>query len=316
MNRNENYIQPDSSDLSIDTEKQNKDFKRAEFWAAFGVIGNILLTIVKAAAGIIGGSSAMIADSVHSASDIVASTVVFFSLKIAKKPADEDHPYGHGKAEAIAASVVGMLLVAAGFQILKTAIFTIRAGSVESPGMIALYAAILSIVVKELMYRITYKVGVEINSPSTIANAHDHRSDAFSSIATFIGIGGAIMGFPIMDPIAGGIVALFILKMGYDITVDASHQIMDKSVDNSKIALVKETVLSTPGVVSAHDIRVIQSGPFYRVDLDICVDENLTLKTAHIICDSARSNVFKSMEKVIDVRIHVDPFFVSDQAQS
>lgn len=108
MKKSETYIQPDSSHLSIDSEKQSKDFKRAEFWAAFGVIGNILLTFVKAAAGIIGGSSAMIADSVHSASDIVASTVVFFSLKIAKKPADEDHPYGHGKAEAIAASVVGM----------------------------------------------------------------------------------------------------------------------------------------------------------------------------------------------------------------
>lgn len=291
----------------IDHDKHQEDFRTAEKWAIIGIFGNLILTAIKAFAGIVGGSSAMVADAAHSASDIVASAVVFFSLKVAKKPADKEHPFGHGKAESIASSIVGFMLMAAGFVIIKGAYDTIITGSVHSPSNIALYAAILSIVVKEAMYRATYRVGKRINSPSTIANAMDHRSDAFSSIATFIGIGGAILGFPLMDPIAGGIVALFILKMGYDIILDSADQIMDRSADTEKVDTIIQAVLSTPGVESTHDVRVRQSGPFYLVDLDICVDKNKSLGQAHEICDSARVNVFNSFEKINEVRIHVDP---------
>lgn len=293
--------------ISIDHEKHEKDFKTAEKWAVIGIVGNLVLTAFKAFAGVIGGSSAMVADAMHSASDIVASAVVYFSLKIAKKPADSDHPYGHGKAESIASAIVGGMLLAAGFGIIKNSYDTIMAGSIESPRMIALYAAIVSIIVKEYMYRATYKVGKRINSPSTIANAMDHRSDAFSSIATFIGIGGAIIGFPIMDPIAGGLVALFIIKMGYDIISDSADQIMDKSADGEIVGEIMQAVLGTPGVESAHGVRVRQSGPFYLVDLDICVDRDKSLGIAHEICDQARLNVFESVEKISEVRIHVDP---------
>jgi len=290
-----------------DNSKHAADFRTAEKWAIFGVVGNIILTTIKAIAGIVGGSSAMVADAMHSASDIVASAVVYISLRIAKKPADDEHPFGHGKAEAISTSIVGLMLIAAGIIIIKTAYLSISSGSVKAPGIIALYAAVLSIVVKEAMYRLTYKVGKRINSPSTMANAMDHRSDAFSSIATFIGIGGAILGFPIMDPLAGGIVALFILKMGYDIIMDAINQIMDKSPEKDKIALIKEAVLNTPGVESAHDIRVRQSGPFYLVDMDICVDKDVSLGKAHEIGDVTRSNVYKAIDKIFEVRIHIDP---------
>ncbi len=290
-----------------DIDRHKEDFKTAERWAIIGVAGNIILTVFKAFAGIVGGSSAMVADAMHSASDIVASAVVYISLKIAKKPADEDHPYGHGKAEAISSAIVGLMLVAAGFEILKTAYETISAGSIDAPGIIALYAAIVSIITKEMMYRLTYKVGKRINSPSTIANAMDHRSDAFSSIATFIGIGGAILGYPIMDPIAGGLVALFILKMGYDIIKDAVNQIMDKSAEEEKLVKIKEVVMSTHGVRDAHDIRVRQSGPFYLVDLDICVDSNVSIAEAHDICDIVRNNVHQSLDKIHEVRVHVDP---------
>lgn len=292
---------------SSDYAKHEEDFKTAEKWAIFGVVGNIILTALKAIAGAVGGSSAMVADAIHSASDIIASAVVYISLKIAKKPADEEHPFGHGKAEAISSAVVGLMLIAAGIQIIRTAYDTISSGSVKTPGIIALYAAVLSIVVKEIMYRVTYKAGKKINSPSTIANALDHRSDAFSSIATFIGIGGAILGYPVMDPIAGVIVSLFILKMGYDITIDAANQIMDKSPEKDKVDLVKEAVLNTPGVEDAHDIRVRQSGPFYFVDLDISVDKNVSLDKAHEIGDTVRSNVYKAIDKIYEVRVHIDP---------
>lgn len=290
-----------------DDARHDQDFKTAEKWAVIGVVGNLILTILKAMAGIFGGSSAMVADAMHSASDIIASAVVYVSLKIARKPADEDHPFGHGKAEAISSAIVGLMLIAAGLGIIKTAYETISAGSLEAPGIIALYAAVFSIVVKEAMYRVTYKVGKRINSPSTIANAMDHRSDAFSSIATFVGIGGAILGYPIMDPIAGGLVALFILKMGYDIIVDAANQIMDKSPEKQKVALIREAVLNTPGVESAHGIRVRQSGPFYLVDLDICVDKEVSLGKAHEIGDITRGNVYKAIDKIYEVRVHIDP---------
>lgn len=287
--------------------KHDEDFKTAEKWAIIGVVGNLILTLFKAFAGIFGGSSAMVADALHSASDIIASAVVYVSLKIAKKPADEEHPFGHGKAEAISAAIVGIMLLMAGIVIIKTAYTTITGGPIEAPGIIALYAAVFSIVIKEAMYRVTYKVGKRISSPSTIANALDHRSDAFSSIATFIGIGGAILGYPIMDPIAGGIVALFILKMGYDIVVDAVNQIMDKCPEKDKVALIKEAVLNTPGVENTHGIRIRQSGPFYLVDLDICVDKNTSLDKAHEIGDIVRENVHKTIDKVSEVRVHIDP---------
>ncbi|HWQ30215.1 MAG TPA: cation diffusion facilitator family transporter [Negativicutes bacterium] len=290
-----------------DNVKHAEDFKAAEKWAIIGIVGNLVLTAFKAFAGIVGGSSAMVADAMHSASDIVASAVVYVSLKIAKKPADKEHPYGHGKAEAISAAAVGLMLIAAGFVIIKTAYTTISSGSVEAPGIIALYAAIASIVIKEAMYRVTYKVGKRINSPSTIANALDHRSDAFSSIATFIGIGGAILGFPVMDPIAGGLVALFILKMGYDIVADAANQIMDKCPGNEKLTQIEEAILSTPGVQSTHDIRIRQSGPFYLVDLDICVNRETSVDKAHEIADIVRNNVYRSLDKIFEVRVHVDP---------
>ena len=294
--------------MNIANSKQNhEDFKLAEKWAIYGVVGNIILTALKALAGIVGHSGAMVADSIHSASDIFASAVVYVSLKIAKKPADECHPYGHGKAEAISTAIVGIMLLAAGVTIMKTAIDTIRRGSMEAPGIIALYAAILSIVTKEIMYRLTYKVGKKINSPSTIANAMDHRSDAFSSIATFAGIGGAILGFPIMDPIAGGMVALFILKMGFDILKDAVNQIMDSAPEDEKISIIKETALGISGVEDAHGIRVRQSGSHYLVDLDICVDKDMTLNKAHEIADVVRSNIYNVIDKTYEVRVHVDP---------
>lgn len=294
--------------MNIANSKQShEDFKLAEKWAIYGVVGNIILTTLKALAGIVGHSGAMIADSIHSASDIFASAVVYISLKIAKKPADECHPYGHGKAEAISTAIVGIMLLAAGVTIMKTAFNTIREGSMEAPGIIALYAAILSIVIKEIMYRLTYKVGKKINSPSTIANAMDHRSDAFSSVATFIGIGGAIIGFPILDPIAGIVVSLFILKMSIDILKDGIRQIMDSSIEDEKISSIRENVLSVDGVKDTHGIRVRQSGPNYIVDLDICVDKDIPLHEAHEIGDAVRSKIYKSVDKIYEVRVHVDP---------
>ena len=285
----------------------DKDFQTARYWAAVGFVGNFGLAIVKAWAGIVANSSAMIADAVHSASDIFASVFVYISLKIAQKPADEEHPYGHGRAEVISTLVVVGMLTAAGVEIIRTSIATIRQGALHAPGNWAVYAAILSVVVNELMYQFTYRAGVKTNSPSTIANAMDNRSDAFSSIAALIGIIGAKLKYPVLDPVAGIVVALFIFKMSYGIAMDAVGQIMDESVGEEKIEKVTTLALTVNGVRNVHGIKVRQTGAAFLVDLDIVVDPKITVEMAHDIGESVREMVRVHMDRVSDVRVHIDP---------
>ncbi|WP_020585486.1 cation diffusion facilitator family transporter [Desulfobacter curvatus] len=285
----------------------DKDFQTARYWAVVGFVGNLGLAVMKGWAGIVSNSSAMIADAVHSASDIFASVFVYISLKIAQKPADKEHPYGHGRAEVISTLVVVGMLVAAGVEIIRTAITTIRHGSLHAPGTWALYAAILSVLVNELMYQFTYRAGVKTNSPSTIANAMDNRSDAFSSIAALIGILGARLKYPVLDPVAGIVVALFIFKMSYDIAMDAVGQIMDESVGETKIQEVTALALAVNGVKNVHGIRIRRSGAAFLVDLDIVVDPKITVAMAHDIGESVREMIRVQMDKVSDVRVHIDP---------
>lgn len=285
----------------------DKDFQTARYWAVVGFAGNFGLTVLKGWAGIVSNSGAMVADAVHSASDIFASLFVYISLKIAQKPADKEHPYGHGRAEVISTLVVVGMLVAAGFEIIRTAITTIRHGCLQAPGNLAVYAAILSIVVNELMYQFTYRAGVKTNSPSTIANAMDNRSDAFSSIAALIGIIGAKLKYPVLDPVAGIVVALFIFKMSYNIVMDAVGQIMDESPGEKKIQEVENLALTVKGVKSLHGIRVRRSGAFFLVDLDIVVDPKITVEMAHDIGESVREIIRVQMDKVSEVRVHIDP---------
>jgi cation diffusion facilitator family transporter len=301
MNTNEKKY----TKLSNDNNNQ-LGIKSAEKWAVIGVVGNLILTVIKFAAGIFGRSSAMVADAIHSASDIFASLFVFISLKIAKKPADESHPYGHHKAEVISTIIVAILLWGAGIQIVRTAIAVASSGNLETPKNIALYAAILSIIVKELMYRFTYRVGVRTNSPSTKANALDHRSDAYSSVATLIGITGAKMGYPILDPIAGIVVSLFIFKIGAEIVFHAVKQIMDANVDNEKIDIIKNISQSVEGVIEAHDVRVRQSGSVYLVDMHIVVESDITIKAAHDISEIARVEIINTLDNISEVMIHLD----------
>jgi cation diffusion facilitator family transporter len=291
-------------------KSQDNDFRTAQFWALVGFAGNFVLAVLKGWAGIVSNSSAMIADAVHSASDIFASLFVYISLKIAQKPPDEEHPYGHGRAEVISTLVVMGMLAAAGVEIIRTAIATIQHGHLNAPGNAAVYAAIVSVLVNELMFQFTYRAGVRTNSPSTIANAMDNRSDAFSSIAALIGILGAKLKYPVLDPVAGIVVALFIFKMSYDIAMDAVAQIMDESVGESKIQEVATLALTVNGVKNVHGVRVRRSGAAYLVDLDIVVDPKITVEMAHDIGESVRQMIRVHMDKVSQVRVHTDP---SDQ---
>jgi len=286
---------------------RDKDFQIARYWALVGFAGNLGLTLLKGWAGIVSNSSAMIADAVHSASDIFASLFVYISLKIAQKPPDKEHPYGHGRAEIISTLVVMGMLAAAGVEIIRTAIATIRHGDLNAPGNAAVYAAILSVLVNELMFQFTYRAGVKTNSPSTIANAMDNRSDAFSSIAALIGIIGAKLKYPVLDPVAGIVVALFIFKMCYGIAMDAVAQIMDESAGEQKIQEVTTLALTVSGVKNVHDVRVRRSGAAFLVDLNILVHPKITVEMAHDIAESVREIIRVHMDKVSQVRVHIDP---------
>ena len=286
---------------------RDKDFQIARYWALVGFAGNLGLTLLKGWAGIVSNSSAMVADAVHSASDIFASLFVYISLKIAQKPPDKEHPYGHGRAEIISTLVVMGMLAAAGVEIIRTAIATIRHGDLNAPGNAAVYAAILSVLVNELMFQFTYRAGVKTNSPSTIANAMDNRSDAFSSIAALIGIIGAKLKYPVLDPVAGIVVALFIFKMCYGIAMDAVAQIMDESAGEQKIQEVTTLALTVNGVKNVHDVRVRRSGAAFLVDLNIVVHPKITVEMAHDIAESVREIIRVHMDKVSQVRVHIDP---------
>jgi len=292
---------------TIEKNSESEYFEQGEKASIVGIVGNVLLTVAKMVAGIMGHSTAMIADSAHSASDIVASAVVYISLKIVKKPADKEHQYGHGKAESLACVLVGVFLLLAGFFIAFSAIKAIKSGDMVKPGVLPLLAAILSIVVKEAMFQYTYRIGKKIGSPSTIAVAWDHRSDAYSSIASLIGIVGARFGFLILDPIAGIAVTFFILKMGWNIFIDGIHQLMDGFNDIELINDVKETVVNCSGILELKDIRARQSGPYIFLNIIVGIDKNMSVERSHNIAANMKEKIKGKYSKVNNVFIHVEP---------
>ena len=239
---------------AISTSLPGPDYANGERVTIACIVGNILLTALKLLAGIFGGSKAMVSDALHSASDIIATAVVLIGIRIAKKPVDKEHPYGHGKIEPITAAFVGVTLIFAAIIIVKGIIEAIIAHTFTTPTVLALIAALLSIIVKEAMYRVTFSIGKKIGSEAKKADALHHRSDAFSSIGTLIGISGSMIGkwlgigFPeYLDPIAGAVVACFILKIAYDILKHALKGLMDSSPDEEKIKRIIKTASDVSG---------------------------------------------------------------------
>lgn len=294
--------------------KQNEYFAQGEKASMVGIIGNILLTLAKMVAGIVGHSTAMVADAAHSASDIISSLVVYVSLKIAKKPADREHPYGHGKAESLATVAVGIFLLLAGLSIAYSAVTSIIEGNVTRPGMLPLVAAVLSVAVKEIMFQYTLRVGKRIQSPATVANAWHHRSDAYSSLASLIGIAGARFGLLILDPLAGIAVTFFIIKMGWEITSDGIHQLMDGSGNNQIIEDLKQTIKDCDNVSKLKEIKSRQSGPYIFIDVIIGVDKDMTFEQSHQVAENVKRKIKNKYEKVNNVLIHVDPVENKDNA--
>lgn len=271
------------------------------------IIINIILSIIKVAAGIIGNSTAILADGVHTLSDILTTLVVLVGLKISSKEPDHDHPYGHEKYELIFAKILSIFLVLTGFFIGYNGIKILISGNIKTPGRIALFAALLSIVGKEIMYRYTYKTAKEIKSFSMEADAWHHRSDALSSLGTFIGVLGARLGLSILDPIAAIIVSVLIVKVGMDLYLKSIRGLVDESANDEVLKKIERKALSVKEVKQIRNLKTRISGNKVDVDIDITVDGNMTVVEGHNVAEKVHDLVLNDIEDVKHCMVHVEP---------
>ncbi len=271
-----------------------------------GAAANLLLSIIKLLGGIFGNSTAMIADAAHSLSDLLTDAVVLFTHKIGRMPKDEGHPYGHGRAESIGAVVVGAIIIFAGIGLGYETFQIVASGQFRIPGWIAALSAVLSIVINEGIFRYTLKVGEKIHSPSIIANAWHHRSDAISSIAALIGIVAGFSGYPIMDPVAGAIVGLMIIRVGYVIVAEGISDLMDSALSEDKTEDTRRAIDEIQEVSEFHDLRTRRMGGKVFMDVHILVDPDLTVTEGHKIAESVRHKLIQTMDNIEDVLVHVD----------
>jgi cation diffusion facilitator family transporter len=282
-------------------------------WVGFFV--NLVLTAAKLAAGIVGHSGAMIADAVHSLSDFATDIVVLASFRVVGQPADKGHDYGHGKYETLATAIIGvaLLLVGAGiFWSGATKIWSVvvKGQHMPAPGYIALIAAVASIVVKEWLYRYTVIVGKRIDSQAVIANAWHHRSDAFSSIGTMLGIGGAILlgeKWHILDPLAAIVVSFFIVKVAVEISSGSVKELVEESLDDAAEAEIIGLAAGIPGVGDPHKLRTRRIGHDVAVDLHVRVDPDLRVAAAHDLATEVETRIRARFGPTTIVSVHVEP---------
>lgn len=273
------------------------------------IIANVVLAAFKLVAGILAHSSAMVSDAIHSASDVFSTFVVMIGIKIASKEPDEEHPYGHERMECVAAIILATILCITGLGIGKNALEYITGNSseVSVPGMLALIAAIVSIIVKEAMFWYTRRYAKMIDSGALMADAWHHRSDALSSIGAFIGIIFARMGYVMMDSIACLVICVFIVKAAYDIFKDAIDKMVDKSCSLEVEAEIRTIVMSVDGVKGIDSLSTRLFGNKMYVDIEIRADGEKTLNETHEIAEAVHDSIEAQFEKVKHIMVHVNP---------
>lgn len=290
---------------------EETEFKRtANKVSLTTIVGNVLLSLLKFIAGIIAHSSAMISDAVHSASDVFSTIVVIIGIKLASKEPDKEHPYGHERMECVAAIVLSVVLFITGLGIGAGALKNIVNGnynSLQVPGILALIAAIVSILVKEGMYWYTRYYARKIDSSALMADAWHHRSDAFSSIGALIGIGGARLGYPVMDSIASLVIFVFIIKAAYDIFKEAIDKMVDHSCDEETERQIYECVMKNENVMGIDLLQTRIFGNKIYVDIEIQADASYTLKEAHDIAEEVHEDIEHNFPKVKHIMVHVNP---------
>lgn len=287
------------------------DFQKVVNKVSFAtIVGNIVLALLKLLAGIIAHSNAMISDAVHSASDVFSTFVVIIGVKLAAKEPDKEHPYGHERMECVAAIILAIVLFITGLGIGMEALKNILQGNyshLQVPGMLALIAAIISIVCKEGMYWYTRYYAKKIDSSALLADAWHHRSDAFSSIGALIGIAGARMGFPVMDSIASLVIFVFIVKVAFDIFKDAMDKMIDHSCDEETEKQMYDCVMKNENVVGIDLLQTRIFGNRIYVDIEIQADASCTLQEAHYIAEAVHDDIEQNFPKVKHIMVHVNP---------
>ena len=295
---------------AVSAVSENEFEKVANKVSFITIVQNVLLSVFKLFAGIFAHSNAMISDAIHSASDVFSTIIVIIGVKLASKESDKEHPYGHERLECVAAIVLSIVLLYTGIKIGSQAVKDIIGGNyqnLQKPGMLALVAAVVSIVTKEIMYWYTRHYAKKIDSSALMADAWHHRSDALSSVGALVGIGGAMMGFPVMDSIASIVIFVFIAKAAYDIFKDAMDKMVDHSCDDETEKEMRNFVLAQKEVLSVDLLHTRIFGNKIYVDVEIGVNGSYTLRQAHEIAEEVHEGIEKNFPKVKHVMVHVNP---------
>lgn len=295
----------------METKEREKKIYRVTL---MGSVVNVILLVFKFIAGILGGSAAMIADAVHSLSDFLTDIIVIAFVRISSKPEDEDHDYGHGKYETLATSIIGLALLMVGLYIFYNGarqIWDVMHGAeIEQPGLVALIAAIVSILLKEWTYRFTVSVGKKVESQAVIANAWHHRSDALSSIGTAIGIGGAILlgkGWAVLDPVAALVVSVFIVKTALGLLSTSSGELLEKSLPKEVEKEIVDIVKSEPEVSEVHHLCTRRIGSNIAIEMHIRMPGEISLKDSHTRASNIERKLRQHFGEHTHINLHVEP---------
>lgn len=287
---------------------------RIYFVTLMGSVVNVVLLVFKFMAGILGGSAAMIADAVHSLSDFLTDIVVVLFVKISSKPEDKDHDYGHGKYETLATSFIGVALLCVGLYILYSGSYrtwaAFNGAPIEQPGIVALLAALFSIMLKEWTYRFTVKVGKEVQSQAVIANAWHHRSDSLSSIGTAIGIGGAIFlgkEWAVLDPIDAVVVSIFIIRTAAMLVSGALDELLEKSLPDAEERQIAEIVQSEPEVSGMHHLCTRRIGSRIAIEMHLRMPGDISLNESHAHATNIERKLRSHFGERTHINIHVEP---------
>ena len=284
------------------------------FVTLVGSVVNAALAAFKIVAGIIGHSAAMVADGVHSLSDLLSDVVVLVFVRISGKGRDKNHDYGHGKFETFATLIISLMLLVVGANLMSSGIASIKkilgGESVEAPGMIALWAALLSIVSKEILYRYTAVQGRKLDSPMMVANAWHHRSDALSSVGSLLGIGGAILlgdKFVILDPLAGCVISIFIIVMAVRMSIPAIKELLDVSLPDEMEDEIERTAKGVPGVVDLHELKTRREGPGIVLEGHLVLHSDISLEQAHSISKQVERALRDRFGDSTQISLHLEP---------
>jgi cation diffusion facilitator family transporter len=286
-------------------EQSYLDLRRGEQGAIISIVAYICLSLIKLIIGYIANSEALKADGLNNATDIIASLAVLIGLKLSQRPADDDHPYGHWKAESVASMVASFIMIGVGIQVTYGAISSIFNRTNESPDILAAWIGLFCAIIMFFVYRYNKRLAQEINSHSVMAAAKDNLSDAWVSIGTFVGIIGAQFHLPWLDPVTAVIVGLLIIKTGWEIFREASHHLTD-GFDENQIESYKQSIINCPGVKGVKDIKARSYGNNVIVDIVILVNSNLDIRQAHDIATEVEQELMNGFN-VYDVHVHVEP---------